>query len=140
MKRCWSNISKFTVTSGAVILNNENKLLLKKDPIRGWELPGGHVETNETFKEAVIREVKEETGIEIEILKFCGVSQELKNSVCNMWWLGSPIGGELQTSCESLEVGFFEVEEALLLIENEDFKHELLHCLNNEAESFCISF
>ena len=104
------------------------------------ELPGGRVETNETFKEAVIREVKEETGNEIEILKFCGVSQELKNSVCNMWWLGTPIGGELQTSCESLEVGFFDVEEAFLLIENEDFKHELLLCLNYGAEPFYISF
>ncbi|MFE3575655.1 hypothetical protein [Lysinibacillus sp. NPDC059133] len=57
-----------------------------------------------------------------------------------MWWLGTPIGGQLQTSCESLEVGFFDVEEALLLIENEDFKHELLYCLNNGAEPFYISF
>ncbi len=57
-----------------------------------------------------------------------------------MWWLGTSIGGELQTSCESLEVGFFDVEEALVLIENEDFKNELLHCLNNEAEPFYISF
>ncbi|MFJ8100100.1 NUDIX hydrolase [Lysinibacillus sp. NPDC096212] len=130
----------FTVTSGAVILNQQNQLLLKKDPIRGWELPGGCVEKNETLKDTAIREVKEETGIEIEILKFCGVSQEIKNSVCNMWWLGTPVGGELQTSCESLEVGFFDVEEALLLIENEDFKHELLLCLNYGAEPFYISF
>lgn len=97
-------------------------------------------ETRLTFKETAIREVKEETGIDIEILKFCGVSQELKNSVCNMWWLGTSIGGELQTSCESLEVGFFDVEEALVLIENQNFKKELLHCLNNEAEPFYISF
>ncbi len=57
-----------------------------------------------------------------------------------MWWLGTPIGGELQTSCESLEVGFFDVEEALVLIENQNFKKELLHCLNNEAEPFYIYF
>ncbi|MEY9971727.1 hypothetical protein ABH966_002100 [Lysinibacillus sp. RC46] len=57
-----------------------------------------------------------------------------------MWWLGTPVGGELQTSCESLEVGFFDVEEALLLIENEDFKHELLLCLNYGVEPFYISF
>ncbi|MFJ8459002.1 NUDIX hydrolase [Lysinibacillus xylanilyticus] len=128
------------VTSGAVIFNKQNKILLKKDPIRGWELPGGCVETNETIKETVIREVKEETGIEVEVIKFCGVSHEIKNSICNMWWLGTPIGGELQTSCESLEVGFFDVEEALLLIENEDFKHEVLHCLNCGVEPFYISF
>ncbi|WP_285399167.1 NUDIX hydrolase [Lysinibacillus sp. fls2-241-R2A-57] len=131
---------KFTLTSGAVVLNKQNKILLKKDPIRGWELPGGCVEINETIKETVIREVKEETGIEVEIIKFCGVSHEIKNSICNMWWLATPIGGELQISFESLEVGFFDIEDALVVIENEDFKHELLHCLNCGVEPFCISF
>ncbi|MGE7943471.1 NUDIX hydrolase [Lysinibacillus xylanilyticus] len=128
------------LTSGAVILSKQNKILLKKDPIRGWELPGGCVETNETIKETVIREVKEETGIEVEVIKFCGVSHEIKNSICNMWWLGTPIGGELQTSCESLEVGFFDVQEALTLIENQAFKQELLLCLYKSGEPFYISY
>ncbi|USK32117.1 hypothetical protein LIT25_16005 [Bacillus sp. F19] len=39
-----------------------------------------------------------------------------------MWWLGIPVSGELQTSSESLEVGFFNIEEALNLIENNDYK------------------
>lgn len=45
---------KFSITSGAVIKNEQNKILLKKDPIRGWELPGGLVETGETVQAAVI--------------------------------------------------------------------------------------
>ncbi|MEG0386263.1 MAG: NUDIX hydrolase [Solibacillus sp.] len=75
---------QFSITSGAVVVNSENQILLKKDPKRGWELPGGLVESNETFKETVIREVKEETGIEIEFVKFCGVSQEVEKGICNM--------------------------------------------------------
>ncbi|GIN85786.1 ADP-ribose pyrophosphatase [Heyndrickxia sporothermodurans] len=130
---------KFTVTSGAVVKNEQGKILLKKDPIRGWELPGGLVEKGETFKDAVIREVKEETGIDIEVIKFCGVSQEVERFVCNMWWLGKPIGGELQVSNESLDVGYFDIEEALTLIKNEDFKKELLLCLN-EPKPFYASF
>lgn len=41
---------------------------------------------------------------------------------------------------ESIDVVFFDVEKVLLLIENEDFKHELLLCLNYRAEPFYISF
>jgi hypothetical protein len=41
---------------------------------------------------------------------------------------------------ESIDVVFFDVEKVLLLIENEEFKHELLLCLNYGAEPFYISF
>ncbi|MEO4052863.1 NUDIX hydrolase [Solibacillus sp. CAU 1738] len=104
------------------------------------ELSGGLVEINETIKETVIREVKEETGIDIDIVKFCGVSQEVEKGICNMWWIGAPISGEIQTGLESLEVGFFDIDDAIRLINNEDFKQELLHCLNNKVEPFFISF
>ncbi|SDZ41247.1 mutator mutT protein [Evansella caseinilytica] len=133
-------IGKHVITAGAVILNEEAQILLKKDPKRGWELPGGHVEQGETIKAAVIREVKEETGIDIEVIKFCGVSEEVNQNICNMWWLGKPAGGELQTSQESLEVGFFAVNKALQLIENDVFQKELLACLTEEKHPFYLSF
>jgi 8-oxo-dGTP diphosphatase len=41
-------MSKFTITSGAVVLDKLNRILLKLHPIRGWELPGRIVEVNET--------------------------------------------------------------------------------------------
>ena len=54
-------VNKFIITSGAVVIDEHKRILLKKDPYRGWELPGGIVEENENIKEAVIREVREET-------------------------------------------------------------------------------
>lgn len=122
------------------MFNSQNQILLKKDPKRGWELPGGLVEKNETFEEAVIREVREETGITIEIIKFCGVSQEREKAICNMWWIATVISGKFQTGLESLEVGFFDVDEALKLITNGDFKKELLYCLNEDELPFYIHF
>ncbi|EAZ87872.1 bifunctional GMP synthase/glutamine amidotransferase protein [Bacillus sp. B14905] len=47
-----------------------------------------------------------------------------------IWWLGTPINGSLKISKESLEVGFFSVEDAPKLIENDHFKEELLKCLD----------
>lgn len=132
-------MNKFTITSGAVVLDEYKRILLKKDPYRGWELPGGIVEENENIKNAVIREVNEETGINIEIIEFCGVSQELKRNICNIWWLGTPINGSLQTSKESLEVGFFSIEETLKLIRNDDFKEELLKCVDKDNHPFFIT-
>ena len=132
-------MNKFTITSGAVVLDEYKRILLKKDPYRGWELPGGIVEENENIKNAVIREVKEETGINIEIIEFRGISQELKRNICNMWWLGTPLDGSLKTSRESLEVGFFSIEEALKLIRNEGFIEELLICLDKDNHPFFIT-
>ena len=131
---------KFTITSGVVVLDKHSRILLKLDPTRGWELPGGIVEDNENVQKAAVREVKEETGVDIDIIRFCGVSQELSKNICNMWWLGKPVRIELQTNIESLEVGFFSIEEALRMIKNNDFKKELLMCLENENNPFFITF
>ncbi|KKR08308.1 MAG: hypothetical protein UT32_C0002G0071 [Parcubacteria group bacterium GW2011_GWC2_39_14] len=56
----------------ALIFSSDNKLLLgKKDPTKGgvypdcWHIPGGGVEEGETFEQALIREVKEEVGLDI---------------------------------------------------------------------------
>ena len=47
---------------------------IKKD-WRGFTLPGGHVEPGESIVDAVIREMKEETGLTVENPKLCGVKQ-----------------------------------------------------------------
>ena len=47
---------------------------IKKD-WRGYTLPGGHIEPGESFVDAVIREMKEETGLDIKNPKLCGIKQ-----------------------------------------------------------------
>ncbi|WP_018934087.1 RNA deprotection pyrophosphohydrolase [Gracilibacillus lacisalsi] len=55
-----------------VICRFEKKWLLTKHKNRGLEFPGGKVEQNETPKQAAIREVLEETGGEVEQIKYIG--------------------------------------------------------------------
>ncbi len=76
-------------------------------------MPGGQVEEGESPREAAIRETKEESGIDVEVLKFCGIFQNVERSICNTLFLCKSIGGKPTTSPESLEVGFFPIEEAL---------------------------
>ena len=54
---------------GAVIVNDNNQVLLVKQTLGHYGFPKGHVEDGETEEETAIREVKEETNIDIEIIK-----------------------------------------------------------------------
>ncbi len=69
------------VGCGAFIINDKNELLLQqrnKTPEKGyWSIPGGKVEMFETLHQAVKREVKEETGVEIEIIDLLGVCDHI---------------------------------------------------------------
>lgn len=103
---------KHIVSAATIVLNDRKEILLIKGPRRGWEMPGGQVEEGESLRDAAIRETKEESGIDIEITKFCGMFQNVDNSICNTLFLGKPIGGEPTTSSESLEVGFFSINSA----------------------------
>lgn len=57
---------------------DEHKILLQnrvKEDWKGYTFPGGHVEKGESFVEATIREMKEETGLSIKNLQLCGIKQ-----------------------------------------------------------------
>jgi 8-oxo-dGTP diphosphatase len=59
-------------TATAIILYSQDKvLLIKRDtlPFKGyWALPGGRMDTGEVIEQTCIREVKEETGLDVEIV------------------------------------------------------------------------
>ena len=64
---------------GALIFNDQNKILLRKrgkasrNEVGKWEVPGGGVEFNETLRDAIKREIKEEFGIDIEVVELLDV-------------------------------------------------------------------
>lgn len=69
-----SNTDTMTHVSGPIIIENGKILLNREKEADGigeeiWMLPGGGVEAGETYKETCIREVKEELGIDVEIVE-----------------------------------------------------------------------
>ena len=55
-------------TASALIVQDNKVLLVFHKKLQVWLYPGGHIEDNETPDQAVVREVKEETGLDIEIV------------------------------------------------------------------------
>ncbi|MBV9230146.1 MAG: HAD-IIA family hydrolase [Chloroflexi bacterium] len=58
----------------AVIFDGEGRVLLGKRADNGlWGLPSGHMERGETIEEAVVREIREETGLHVKVVKLIGL-------------------------------------------------------------------
>ncbi len=65
----WVAQPRFTVTAGAVVCDEGGRVLLLRHVLRagsGWGIPGGFLRAGEQPEEAVRREVREETGLELE--------------------------------------------------------------------------
>lgn len=79
------------VGCGAVILNEKNKVLLIKrgagcrNCVGYWAIPGGCIDRFETAEDAVVREIKEEIGVDIEIIKLLSVTNDFIKEENEHW-------------------------------------------------------
>lgn len=132
------------VSVGGLIENDEGKILMLRSPDRGWEIPGGQVEEGESLTDALKREVKEETGVDIEVGKLKTVHSNITKrvqpdgvtsigSIVSFGFIGKSISGELATSEESLEVAWIDREKVLDLI-GKDFMRDRVKSMLSDEE------
>jgi ADP-ribose pyrophosphatase YjhB (NUDIX family) len=120
-------------TASALIIEKAKVLLVYHKKLDVWLYPGGHIEKNENSDEALLREVKEETGLEIEIISKKDESlSDNKNDITSLhlpyaflcelvgdhyhndliYLCKIKKGGELKFNVnESNDIGFFDYEE-----------------------------
>jgi ADP-ribose pyrophosphatase YjhB (NUDIX family) len=110
------------VGAGALILKDGKLLLIKRGAHPGfgrWSIPGGLVELGEKVKDAMVREVKEEVGFDVEAVKLTDVADTIMLDddgrvqyhfvVVNL--MARIVGGELKTSSDILEASWVPVKE-----------------------------
>lgn len=114
--------------AGRILLQNRTKA-----DWRGYALPGGHVEPGESFVDAVIREMKEETGLEIQNPQLVGVKQFPIDSGRYVVFLfrTTRFTGELASSAEG-QMRWFSYEELPGLNTVDDLQ-TLLDVMNDPA-------
>lgn len=59
--------------ASAVVISDGQVLLIKRRDVEVWALPGGAIDSGESIAQAAVREVKEETGIDIHLVRLDGV-------------------------------------------------------------------
>ncbi|MFQ6229949.1 NUDIX hydrolase [Nocardia sp. NPDC002869] len=103
------------VAVSALVQDDQGRILLIRRSDNGkYSVPGGGLEAGETVAQAVVREVREETGIEVDVTELVGVFSNPEHVIAyddgevrqefSICFRAQPIGGKLQTSEESLEV------------------------------------
>lgn len=105
------------IDTRAVIIK-DNKILLTHESNGTWSLPGGWCDVLESVKSNTIKEVKEETGLDVEAVKIIAIQDRNKHNkpvyaygVCKVFVLCNVVGGEFVENIETTEIKYFLLNE-----------------------------
>ncbi|OGX78147.1 NUDIX hydrolase [Exiguobacterium sp. SH31] len=123
------------VSVTAYITNDDGEVLLVKNTHRSdtYEMPGGQVEEHESIIDAIHREVKEETGADVEIDGIIGIYQNVSSRVLCVSFHGRYVSGDLRPQAgETHEVGFFPIDASNVsdYIKRDHFQMRLIDAID----------
>ncbi|MBL1073447.1 NUDIX domain-containing protein [Nocardia sp. 2] len=131
----------------ALVVDDVGRVLMQRRGDSGnWSLPGGIMEIGETLEQCVIRETKEETGLDIEITRLLGIytdpahvieyaDGEIRQEFAITYY-GRVIGGEIEVSDESTAVRFISMGELSELPVHPTVRLRLQHHLEQRTQPY----
>ena len=121
-------------TRAAII--KDNKILLVHENNGTWSLPGGWVDVLESVRSNTIKEVKEETGLDVIANRIIAIQDRNKHNkpiyaygVCKIFVLCDVVGGKFEENIETTEIKYFSIDELPLLAEEKNNKEQIEMCI-----------
>ena len=114
----------------------ENKILLVKEQDK-WSLPGGWVDYNESIASNTIKEVKEESGLDVIPLRIIAIQDRNKHNfpkfaygIFKVFVLCYVISGSFKENDETTESGFFSLDNLPIIDENKNVYDQIKMCFD----------
>jgi 8-oxo-dGTP diphosphatase len=104
-------------TASGIVVNDAGEILLARrgiEPFKGmWDVPGGFLEAAEHPEAGVVRELREETGLEVTVTRLVGIymdtyGPEPCEDTLNVYYECRIVGGELSAADDITEAGWFD--------------------------------
>jgi ADP-ribose pyrophosphatase YjhB (NUDIX family) len=131
----------------ALVTDDRGRVLMQRRADSGnWSLPGGVMEIGESIGQAVIREVREETGLDVELTGILGIYTDPAHVIAYadgevrqefvLAFTARMVGGSLRGSDESTEVRFVEPAEFADLPVHETVRLRLRHHAERQGRPY----
>lgn len=124
------------------VVFKEDKILLVREKNGLWSLPGGWVDVLESIESNTIKEVKEESGLDVIAKRIIAIQDRNKHNkplypygVCKIFVECEVIGGEFTENIETTEIGYFSIDNLPTLCEAKSTAKQIEMCFkskNNE--------
>ena len=122
----YKSLPQKRMASGVLLFNKQKQILILKPTYKDmWEVPGGIIESNESPRQAAIREIKEELGLDISFMQFLCVDYQTergeKNECLQFMFYGGILSDDqintiVTQSSEVQDLKFVDKNEALTML------------------------
>ncbi|GIH10321.1 NUDIX hydrolase [Rhizocola hellebori] len=104
--------NRHSVSVAAVVLDADQRVLvIQRRDTGAWQLPGGVLELDESIERGVIREVHEETGLQVQPIRLTGVYKNMNLGVVALVFLARPGEGDPHPTDEATQVAWWTAEQ-----------------------------
>lgn len=135
-----ASIAWSRVVAACVIKNDEGKYLLVKEAqpkVYGlWNLPAGHVDKGESIESAAVREAREESGLEVELIEKIGIWHDKVQEPIRHAFTAKILGGKVKPQPdEVLDVKWFSYDEIVKMKSDGKLRVEWIFDAINRVEN-----